>query len=358
MSTETAVTNPQTPPVRAVQKIRDLLNDDNFRAAIQKALPEGLSADHYLSTAFTATMRTPELLNTTPNTFFTALRDLASLGLEPDGRRAHLIPFRNRKNNTLDCQLIVDFKGLAELVRRSGEVAYLHCDAVHMGDLFEYQYGTGAFLRHKPAPGPRTGEITGFYSFVRFKGGAEDFMVLAKDEVDKVRARSKAKDAGPWVTDFSEMGKKTAFRRHSKWLPFSSTVRRAIEIDDELTGGAEDGTGQAGAANSRARTRSNPRRHRPPRHSATRFLRNPVFWTICPAAIWGTPMSTRTIERPKVRATVTAADIPGTGLVRVCATCAETGRTVKTVCVPCVGIASLLRWLTRECPCKREHVQC
>lgn len=244
MSTETAVTNPQTPPVRAVQKIRDLLNDDNFRAAIQKALPEGLSADHYLSTAFTATMRTPELLNTTPNTFFTALRDLASLGLEPDGRRAHLIPFRNRKNNTLDCQLIVDFKGLAELVRRSGEVAYLHCDAVHMGDLFEYQYGTGAFLRHKPAPGPRTGEITGFYSFVRFKGGAEDFMVLAKDEVDKVRARSKAKDAGPWVTDFSEMGKKTAFRRHSKWLPFSSTVRRAIEIDDELTGGAEDGTGQ------------------------------------------------------------------------------------------------------------------
>jgi len=71
---------------------------------------------------------------------------------------------------------------------------------------------------------------------VRLKDGSEDFLVMSREEVDKVRSRSKAGNNGPWVTDFDEMGKKTAFRRHSKWLPLSTELREVIERDDDLTG--------------------------------------------------------------------------------------------------------------------------
>jgi recombination protein RecT len=58
-------------------------------------------------------------------------------------------------------------------------------------------------------------------------------MVLSPGEVEAVRKRSKSPNKGPWETDYDEMGKKTAFRRHSKWLPLSPEVQDAIERDED-----------------------------------------------------------------------------------------------------------------------------
>jgi len=54
---------------------------------------------------------------------------------------------------------------------------------------------------------------------------------MTKDEVTKIRHRSKAANNGPWVTDFDEMGKKTVFRRLSKWLQLSPEYRDALDAD-------------------------------------------------------------------------------------------------------------------------------
>jgi recombination protein RecT len=218
---------------RTVRTIRDLLQGDELKVAVQAALPKHLTADRFIRVALNATMRTPELLSCTRESFFRCLLDLSAFGLEANGRRAHLIPFKNNKTHQLECTLIVDYKGIAELVRRSGDVSYIHADAVYIEDVFDYAYGSGAFLKHRPSMRERTGVPYAFYSFVRLKDGGEDFLVMSKSDVDKVRARSRAKDAGPWVTDYEEMAKKTAFRRHSKWLPLSPEPRAAVEYDDE-----------------------------------------------------------------------------------------------------------------------------
>jgi recombination protein RecT len=112
-------------------------------------------------------------------------------------------------------------------------VKIIHADAVYSNDEWSYAYGSDAHLKHKPNLANRGTEKIAFYSYVRLKDGSEDFVVLSPAEVEKVRKRSKAADAGPWVTDYDEMGKKTAFRRHSKWLPLSYEVRRAVERDEE-----------------------------------------------------------------------------------------------------------------------------
>ena len=170
-----------------------------------------------------------------------ALLDLSTFGLEPDGRRAHLIPFGQ------EVQLIIDYKGLVELVRRSGDVSYIHADVVGKHDLFDYQFGTGAKLVHKPALNDR-GDIYAAYSFIRLKDGSEDYDVMGLDELEAIRRRSKTYNANtdtnevttargivptPWDTDRNEMYKKTVFRRHSKWQSWSPEVQRALEYGDD-----------------------------------------------------------------------------------------------------------------------------
>ena len=54
---------------------------------------------------------------------------------------------------------------------------------------------------------------------------------MTKADVDAIRKRSKASGSGPWVTDYSEMGKKTVLRRMSKRWPLAPELAGAI--DDE-----------------------------------------------------------------------------------------------------------------------------
>ncbi len=219
-------------PRPAKRTIKDLLLGEEFKKQVALALPRHLTPDRFIRTALTAMNRNPKLAQCTPESFFQCLLDLSALGLEADGRRAHLIPFEDRKRGVVVCTLIVDYKGLAELIRRSGEVSYLRADIVCENDVFDYQFGSGAFLKHKHARDGR-GKIVEVYSFVELKDGSVDFDVMGIEEVETVRTRSRAKDNGPWVTDFPEMAKKTVFRRHSKWLPLSPELREKIEKDDE-----------------------------------------------------------------------------------------------------------------------------
>lgn len=207
----------------------------DIRSAIQRmsgefkdALPKLITPERFTRVALTCINKNPKLLECTQESLLGCLLDCAALGIEPDGRRAHLIPYGKV------CTLIIDYKGIAELVRRSGEVATLHCGIVYPSDDFDYAFGTGQFLKHKPSMGSRKEEKPiCVYSYVKLKDGQEDFDVMSIEAVEKVRKRSRAGNNGPWVTDFDEMAKKTIFRRHSKWLPLSPELRDKLEKDDE-----------------------------------------------------------------------------------------------------------------------------
>jgi recombination protein RecT len=206
--------------------IRDFV--EGMRDQFKLALPKILTPERFTRVALTCINKNPKLLECTRDSLLACLLDCAALGIEPDGRRAHLIPYGKV------CTLIIDYKGIAELVRRSGEISTLHCGIVYPADHFDYAFGTGQFLNHKPAMS-RDGKEKPVcvYSYVKLKDGQEDFDVMSIDDVDRIRKRSRAGNNGPWVTDFDEMAKKTVFRRHSKWLPLSPELREKIEKDDE-----------------------------------------------------------------------------------------------------------------------------
>lgn len=259
-TTSTAVAEVVKAPPRR-RDIKELLEGPEIRAAVQAAMGDKMSAERFVRVAINATMRQPALLECSKVSFYQVLLDLASYGLEADGRRAHLIPFWNTKmcicnhqkdshqagkcmvagctcmqlSSRRDVQLIIDYKGLAELVRKSGDVSYIHADAVYKGDDWSFGYGSDAHLRHKPnLEVERIAEKRiAYYSFVKLRDGSEDFIVFSPSQVDAIRKRSKTPNNGPWVSDYDEMGKKTVFRNHSKWLPLKPEVKDAIEHDDD-----------------------------------------------------------------------------------------------------------------------------
>lgn len=221
----------QSAPRKPTLTIKGLLEGEQFRQQVAKSLPSHLKPDRFIRVALTTMMRTPKLAQCDQASFFNALLTLSQLGIEPDGRRAHLIPFENRKRNCVEVQLIIDYKGLAELAMRSGVVANLHADVVCESDVFDYD--RGQIVQHKIDFRQPRGNPYAVYAICRFKDGTEKAEVMSREEVEEVRKRSRAGNAGPWVTDWAEMAKKTVFRRLSKWLPLSAEFRDAAEADDE-----------------------------------------------------------------------------------------------------------------------------
>jgi recombination protein RecT len=205
--------------------IKDLLTGDAFKAQVQNALPQHLKAERFIRIALTALTRTPKLTQCSQESFFQSLLTLSQLGLEPDGRLAHLIPYGDA------CTVIVDYKGLCDLAMRSGKVSNIHADIVCENDVFEYD--RGEVKTHKIDFKKPRGAMYAVYAICRFKDGTEASAVMTKDEVEAIRTRSKAGKSGPWVTDWNEMAKKTAFRRLAKWLPLSPEYRDALEQDHD-----------------------------------------------------------------------------------------------------------------------------
>jgi recombinational DNA repair protein RecT len=155
------------------------------------------------------------------------------------------VPFRkNWKDEhgqyqvTLECQLIIGYQGLVELVMNTGLVSTIHADIVCDNDLFSYDLGE--ITRHSIDFRRDRGPAFAAYTRVVFKDGSISCCVMSRQEIEAVRARSKVRN-GPWDTDWAEMAKKTTFRRLAKWLPFRSEDLRRVD-DMEVADFEEPGS--------------------------------------------------------------------------------------------------------------------
>jgi recombination protein RecT len=206
--------------------VKDRIQSADFSSQIAKVLPKHLTPDRFARLCLSAVTRNPKLLDCTQASVLKCMMDLSQLGIEPDGRRAHLIPYGNT------CTLIIDYKGIVELVRRSGDVSSIHADVVCENDVFTYQ--KGKIVEHTIDFKKDRGAIYAVYVEITMKDGSVQCGVMSKQEVEAIRARSKSGKSGPWVTDWPEMAKKTVFKRESKWLTLSPEIRDAIDLDNEI----------------------------------------------------------------------------------------------------------------------------
>lgn len=221
---------------------------DKFKSQIAAALPKHMSADRMARIVTTEIRKTPELLNCNPQSLFGAVIQASQLGLEPGSALGHcyLLPFNNKSTGTKDVQLIIGYRGMIDLARRSGQIRQIVARVVYEEDEFSYQFGLHEDLQHVPSrlPAKQRGRPTHYYAVAQLMGGGAQWDVLTLEEVEDIREQSKAKKFGPWVTHFDEMAKKSVIRRLFKYLPVSIEMQSAVGVDEM----ADAGVSQQNAA--------------------------------------------------------------------------------------------------------------
>lgn len=203
---------------------------------------KGLTPERLIKLAVLAANRTPALAQCSMDSIFMALMQCAELGLEPSGTLggAYLVPFGKQ------CQMIVGYRGLIDLARRSGVLEQIEAHVVYSRDTFECEFGLNPKLRHVPEWNGDRGERVGVYMIARLKGGGVHVDVMGINEVDAIRKRSRSSGNGPWMTDYDEMAKKTVVRRGLKMVPMSSELQDALDRDTETeSGGTQTDAGAA-----------------------------------------------------------------------------------------------------------------
>jgi recombination protein RecT len=252
-----ATTNPPSDAALAKKGPMDTLKDlfEKARPSMAAVVPKHLNVDKLTKIALVAISKNPKLLACTPQSILQSVMEASQLGLDCGGilGSAYLVPFKkNWKDDNgnwqsrQEAKLITGYRGLIDLARRSGQIDTIEAHPVYPGEEFELEFGLSPRLVHKPKLDVVKSNIVGsgktaveistaitFYAVARLKDGGTQVEVMSRADVDRIRARSRSADDGPWVTDYDEMGRKTAVRRICKYLPLSPELVDRIMQEDE-----------------------------------------------------------------------------------------------------------------------------
>lgn len=230
------------------------------RGTLEALLPKHFDSERMLKLALGALRTTPKLAGASLSSLLGSVVTCAQLGLEPNTPLGHayLLPFDKREKREgqwvtveTQVQVIIGYKGMLDLARRSGQIVSIAAHEVCEADDFRFAYGLEEELVHRPAMKDR-GAVIGFYAVAKLQGGGYSFEFMSTDEVNHIRDKSAEKNrakkdnqgrpiiTGPWLDNYVEMGRKTVLRRLFKYLP--------ISIESLAFASAIDGNAVAAAA--------------------------------------------------------------------------------------------------------------
>lgn len=206
------------------------------------SLPPHLPAKKFVRTAINGIQRKPEILKCDRRSIYEACMRASQDGLILDGREAALVPYKGQ------AQYIPMVAGLLKKARQSGEISTISANVVYENDEFNYELGDFEQIIHRPALVNRGNPIA-VYAICKLRDGGIHREVMSVEQIEAIRKRSRAASDGPWVTDWSEMARKTVLRRITKYLPASTDLASVIDDDDDDIKAAvtdvDPGTGEA-----------------------------------------------------------------------------------------------------------------
>lgn len=228
---EAATGQPQNPAMDFPEMLH------TYKNQIAAALPRHIDPARMIRIALSCFRATPTVAECDPASIFACVVQSAQLGLEPGiNGEAYLVPFWNNKKKRLECQLIPGYRGLIKLARNTAGIMNVSAQIVYSNDKASLTLGTEESLIHEPYLSGARGHPEWAYCVAHFKDGGHHIEAMTWDEIQKIKERSKSRNAkgelvGPWVTDENEMSRKTVVRRGSKYWPMSIELATAVGLD-------------------------------------------------------------------------------------------------------------------------------
>lgn len=181
--------------------------------------------------AYQAVKGSEHLQACSPESLRNAVVNVALTGatLNPALHQAYLVPRKGKA-----C-LDISYRGLVKIATESRGVYDVDAVVVHDKDEFHYEMGLEPVLRHIPCLDPDPGPLRFVYAIAILPGGIKKFIVLNREEIEKVRKTSAAK-SGPWVDWYEEMARKTAVKKLYKLLPQTDRMSTAVSVLNEHEG--------------------------------------------------------------------------------------------------------------------------
>lgn len=203
---------------------------ESLKPQIAQALPKHLSADRMIQMATQVIVKNPKVAECSAASLIGAVMQASILGFKPSDSlgQVYFVPYGK------SVQFQIGYKGFIDLARRSGQIKTLYAYCVMQNDHFEYELGLEPKLTHRPAQEDR-GEMTFVYAVAHYKDGGYNFVVLSRNEVERLRLRNafqKSKPSGAWATDYEAMACAKAIKQLSKYMPLSEEMQGAVLSDE------------------------------------------------------------------------------------------------------------------------------
>ena len=238
---QTAMTRRPANAVADQNELKSLVESKTFMDALGKVLPKHLTAERMAKMAILAATRTPKIFQCLKSqegklSILKAVMDAGSYGLDCSGLggRGYIVPFDDRRKGVTLAQFIPGYRGLMDVARNSGMVQTIWAEVVYAADDFSYDKGENT-LHHADGQGDKSDRnIIGAYARARLKNcPLPETRYLTRADIEKHRAKSKASNNGPWVTDYAAMCRKTALLVLCRDLPQSPEMLKLTEQDRE-----------------------------------------------------------------------------------------------------------------------------
>jgi phage RecT family recombinase len=206
-------------------------------------LPAGVDPKRFRNSLHIAVMMQPALLRCEPRLVFREVARIANYGLslDPSMGEAWLI-LRKNKNGVAEPQAQLGYRGKIRLARQSGEIARIAAYPVTQKSVTEGRFKvTLHAIHYEPDVFNDDTAPVGYFAYVLYRDGTEDFETMSMREIHKIRDRSdgwrafKAQKirSTPWSEFEGEMARKTVLNRLLKRVPMSADVVEFLRQDEE-----------------------------------------------------------------------------------------------------------------------------
>ena len=219
--------------------VRHNAKDFFAKPMVQEKLKElvGKNAPAFATSVLQIVNSNSMLVNADPQTIFSAACMAATLNLPINNNLgfAYIVPFKNNKENKIEAQFQLGYKGYIQLAQRSGQFSRIAATPVYNGQLISENPLLGYEFDWSIKP---SGEPIGYVAFFKLINGFTAELYMSKEEVMKHAnkySQTAKKGYGVWKDQFEAMALKTVLKLLlSKQAPLSIDMQKAQMADQAI----------------------------------------------------------------------------------------------------------------------------